>query len=134
MIPLLATILLPTDSLVRVDVPDHPEAIATSAYGSTLLAPPSDDTPWREEPVPAVDAWVAHEAIDALGVEPWHDEGFDGNGVSIAIFDIRALPFYDWDLEAQGDPASVTELKSAARASEAVIFATPEYNWGLPAP
>ena len=51
-------------------------------------------------------------------------------GMTISIFDIRALPFYDGDLEAQGDPRSVTELKSAIRESEAVIFATPEYNWG----
>ena len=51
-------------------------------------------------------------------------------GMTISIFDIRPLPFYDGDVEAQGDPTPVTELKAAIRASEAVIFATPEYNWG----
>jgi len=98
LIPFFATILLPLETLIRVDVPDHPEAIATSAYGSTLLAPPSDDTPWREEPIPALDQWVAHEAVDAIGAGPWHDEGFDGSGVSIAIFDIQWF-----DVELQGE-------------------------------
>ena len=52
------------------------------------------------------------------------------DGMEIAIFDIKDLPFYDGDLEAQGDPASVVALKSAVRGADAVLFATPEYNWG----
>ena len=35
------------------------------------------------------------------------------DGMEIAIFDIKPLPFYDGDLEAEGDPASVVALKSA---------------------
>ena len=50
--------------------------------------------------------------------------------VDFQIFDIRDIPFYDGDLEAEGDPASVVALKAAIQHSEAVIFATPEYNWG----
>ncbi len=50
--------------------------------------------------------------------------------VDFQIFDIRDIPFYDGDLEAEGDPASVVALKAAVQRSEAVIFATPEYNWG----
>jgi len=52
------------------------------------------------------------------------------DNMEINIFDIRDLPFYDGDLEAQGDPAPVQALKAAVRASDAVMFATPEYNWG----
>ena len=52
------------------------------------------------------------------------------DGMEITIFDIKDLPFYDGDLEAQGDPAPVQALKAAVRASDAVMFATPEYNWG----
>ena len=51
-------------------------------------------------------------------------------GMEITIFDIKDLPFYDGDVEAQGDPPSVTALKSAIREVDAVVFATPEYNWG----
>ena len=50
--------------------------------------------------------------------------------MEVGIFDIRDLPFYDGDLEALGDPAPVQALKAAVRASDAVMFATPEYNWG----
>lgn len=52
------------------------------------------------------------------------------DGMEINIFDIKGLPFYDGDLEAQGDPEPVTALKLAVRESDAVMFATPEYNWG----
>ena len=51
-------------------------------------------------------------------------------GMEIEIFDIKDLPFYDGDLEAEGDPSSVIALKSAVRDADAVLFATPEYNWG----
>ena len=52
------------------------------------------------------------------------------DGMDVEIFDIRGLPFYDGDLEAQGNPEPVSALKSAIRESDGVIFATPEYNWG----
>ena len=50
--------------------------------------------------------------------------------MEIIIFDIKELPFYNGDVESQGDPASVVALKSAVREADAVLFATPEYNWG----
>ena len=53
--------------------------------------------------------------------------------MEISIFDIKDLPFYNGDVEAQGDPASVIALKSAIRDADAVLFATPEYNWGTSA-
>ena len=53
--------------------------------------------------------------------------------MKVEIFDIRGLPFYDGDIESQGDPASVVALKSAIRDADAVMFATPEYNWGTSA-
>ncbi len=52
------------------------------------------------------------------------------DGVDFQIFDIKGIPFYDGDVEAEGDPATVVALKSAIQNSDAVIFATPEYNWG----
>ena len=52
------------------------------------------------------------------------------NGMEISIYDIRDVPFYDGDLEAEGDPSTVALLKLAVRDADAVLFATPEYNWG----
>ena len=51
--------------------------------------------------------------------------------MEITIFDIKELPLYNGDVEAQGDPQSVTALKSAVRDADAVLFATPEYNWSI---
>ncbi len=53
-------------------------------------------------------------------------------GMEFEEFDIRELPFYDGDVEAAGDPASVVALKDAIRAADAVLIATPEYNRGVP--
>ena len=54
--------------------------------------------------------------------------------MEITIFDIKDLPFYNGDVEAQGDPSSVIALKSAIRDADALMLATPEYNAGIPAP
>ncbi len=51
-------------------------------------------------------------------------------GMGVTIFDIKDLPFYSRDIEAEGDPPPVTALKSAIREADAVMVATPEYNWG----
>ena len=50
--------------------------------------------------------------------------------MDITTFDIIDIPFYNGDVEAQGDPESVIALKSAIRDADAVLLATPEYNWG----
>ena len=51
-------------------------------------------------------------------------------GIDITIYNLRDLPFYDGDLEAQGDPEPVSALKFAIREADGVLFATPEYNYG----
>ena len=51
-------------------------------------------------------------------------------GTDIIMYDIRDLPFYDGDVEAEGDPEPVSALKSAIREADGVLFATPEYNYG----
>ncbi len=52
------------------------------------------------------------------------------DGMGITLFDIRDLPFYNGDGEADGDHAPFIALKTAISDDNAVIFATPEYNWG----
>ena len=53
------------------------------------------------------------------------------DGMEIAIFDLKDIPLYNGDVEAEGDPASVTALKEAIRNSDGVLFASPEYNHGI---
>jgi chromate reductase, NAD(P)H dehydrogenase (quinone) len=47
--------------------------------------------------------------------------------------EIGELPFYNADVEAQGDPASVAAFKSALGMADGILIATPEYNDGIPA-
>lgn len=54
-------------------------------------------------------------------------------GMSIEIAEIRDIPLYDGDLEAEiGFPDSVERFREQIRSADALLFATPEYNCGLP--
>lgn len=53
-------------------------------------------------------------------------------GTSIEIAELHDIPLFDQDLEAHGDPAPVAALKDRIRQADAVLIATPEYDWGLP--
>ena len=56
------------------------------------------------------------------------------SGVEITTFDeLGALPFYDGDIEAAGDPLAVRSLRTAIDAADAILFVTPEYNDGTSA-
>lgn len=52
-------------------------------------------------------------------------------GMEIDIFDLKDIPLFNEDLEAEGDLESVTALKEAIRNSDGVLFASPEYNHGI---
>jgi chromate reductase len=53
-------------------------------------------------------------------------------GMTLETFDLAAVPLYDGDVEAKGDPAGVAALKQAIRDADGVLMATPEYNHGVP--
>lgn len=52
-------------------------------------------------------------------------------GVAIRIVSLRDLPFYDQDVEDEGDPAAVLAWKEALRAADGLVIACPEYNGGV---
>lgn len=52
--------------------------------------------------------------------------------MALETFDLAAVPLYDGDVEAAGDPAGVTAFKRAIEAADGVLMATPEYNHGVP--
>jgi chromate reductase, NAD(P)H dehydrogenase (quinone) len=52
--------------------------------------------------------------------------------MTVSDLEIGDLPFYNADVEAEGDPKRVAEFKAAIRAADGVLIATPEYNEGLP--
>jgi chromate reductase len=51
--------------------------------------------------------------------------------VTLKTFDIGTLPLYNQDQENTPPPA-VIELKRAIRAADAIVFASPEYNYSIP--
>ena len=51
-------------------------------------------------------------------------------GVEVEEFDLAAIPLFDPDVEATGDPPPVAALRDAVRNADALLFATPEYNRG----
>ena len=53
-------------------------------------------------------------------------------GLTIETVEIGELPFYNSDIEADGDPPSVTFFKQALAGADGVLIATPEHNDGLP--
>ena len=53
-------------------------------------------------------------------------------GMTIGSFELDAIPLYNGDVEAQGDPEPVAEWKEAILRSDAILVVTPEYNYGVP--
>jgi chromate reductase len=52
-------------------------------------------------------------------------------GVELEIFDLDGVPPYNQDLELQ-PPAKVREFKAKIKACDALLIATPEYNYSIP--
>ena len=53
-------------------------------------------------------------------------------GMEISTFDLAPIPLYNGDVEEKGDPDPVAALKAAIRQADALLIATPEYNFGVP--
>ena len=54
-------------------------------------------------------------------------------GMTIEPIEIGGLPFYNADVEAEGDPPAVATFKTAVGSADGILIATPEYNDGIPA-
>lgn len=54
--------------------------------------------------------------------------------VKIDVAEIGDFPLYNQDLDSAGPVTAVQRAKNQIAASDAVLIATPEYNFGLPGP
>jgi len=52
-------------------------------------------------------------------------------GTKLEIFELDGIPLFNQDEEGKPHPR-VAEFKQRIRAADAILFATPEYNYGLP--
>ncbi len=52
-------------------------------------------------------------------------------GMDIETFDLSGIPPFNQELEAQ-PPEAVKNFKTAIRAADAILIATPEYNYSIP--
>ena len=79
--------------LYRVERPNVPGALTTSATASVVRTPPTDGTPYRVESLAQTHghfgAYAADDAAEVIGAEAWHEAGFTGEGVKLAVFDVQ---------------------------------------------
>jgi len=54
------------------------------------------------------------------------------DGMTIEIADIAEIPLYNEDVREQGYPQPVQALRNRIRDADAVLIATPEYNYSIP--
>jgi chromate reductase, NAD(P)H dehydrogenase (quinone) len=52
-------------------------------------------------------------------------------GMRIEVADISAFPLYNEDVRAQGFPPPVETFRRQIKAADALLFATPEYNYSM---
>jgi chromate reductase len=53
-------------------------------------------------------------------------------GMEMELADISAIPIFNDDLRSEGEPRAVVHLKDQVRTADAVLIATPEYNFSIP--
>ena len=53
-------------------------------------------------------------------------------GMALEVFEIRDVPLYDEDVRQQGFPPRVQQMREKIRASDALLFVSPEYNYSIP--
>jgi len=51
--------------------------------------------------------------------------------VELEIFDIEGIPSFNQDM-VDSPPECITDLKAKVRSADAILFATPEYNFSVP--
>src|SRR5689334_10450349 len=55
-------------------------------------------------------------------------------GLKLRITGIADLPIYNFDLQEKGFPPAATRLRDEILAADALLFASPEYNWSVSTP
>ncbi len=54
-------------------------------------------------------------------------------GMEIELFDLASIPMYNDDVRQQGYPTAVADMRQRIAKADALLIATPEYNYSIPA-
>jgi chromate reductase len=54
------------------------------------------------------------------------------DGVTFSLANLSDVPLYNEDIRVQGLPPSVQQLREQINAADAIVIATPEYNYSFP--
>ncbi len=54
------------------------------------------------------------------------------DGMLLKTFDLSPIPLYNQDVEQEGWPAAVETFRARLAAADALLIATPEYNFSIP--
>jgi len=54
------------------------------------------------------------------------------DGVTLETYDLSSIPLYNADLDGESVPEPVRSLKARIAAADALLIATPEYNYSIP--
>ena len=53
-------------------------------------------------------------------------------GVEMQLYELHAIPLFNQDVQEQGEPPPVRAFKAAIQQADALLIATPEYNYSIP--
>ena len=53
-------------------------------------------------------------------------------GTTLRVASLTSIPLYNGDLDIDGGPEPIRALKEQIDAADGLVFATPEYNYGIP--
>ena len=56
------------------------------------------------------------------------------DGISLDIANLSGIPVYNEEIYADGFPPAVDTFRAQIQAADALLFATPEYNYSIPGP
>lgn len=59
-------------------------------------------------------------------------ENYLPEGVTLEIYDLADIPIFNQDVQEAGYPEAVQHFRDQIAAADAILIATPEYNWSIP--
>ena len=76
--------------------------------------------------------WHFQGRYDSRSIQDWSVQPLAPSGMLIEQADISAIPLYNGDDDGDSKPEAVERLARQVQNADALLFATPEYNYSIP--